>query len=60
MPVSSSHLAQRGELEGLALLEFALGEGPVLVHRPVHDDDLEIAVLTADDQPAGRPHDVCR
>ena len=60
MPVSSSHLPQRGHLEGLPRLELSLGERPVLLHRPVHDDDLKSAALPAHDQSAGRLDHICR
>ena len=30
-----------------------------MLHRPVHDDDLEEPALPADDQPAGRLDHIC-
>jgi hypothetical protein len=30
-----------------------------VLHRPVHDDDLEEPALPADDQPAGRLDHIC-
>ena len=42
-------------LEGLAGLELALGELPVLVHRPVDDRELERSPVPSDDQSACRP-----
>ena len=55
-----AHLAQGGHLGRLPGLELALGERPVLVHRPVHDRDLEGPALPADDQAARRLDDIGR
>jgi hypothetical protein len=50
-------LAHRRLGLGLPLVELPLGERPVVVGRPVHHDDLDAAVATAPDDPAGGPHD---
>ena len=53
-------LAQRRLFEALALLELALGEGPVLVHRAVDQRDLQLAALASDHESAGGLDDLCR
>jgi hypothetical protein len=49
-------LAQRRLRLGLARVELALGERPVVIGRPVDQDDLDPAALaTAPDDPAAGP-----
>src|SRR3984957_5624503 len=53
------HFAQRGHLERLPRLELSLGERPVMLHRPVHDNDLEEPAQTADHEPPSCLDHIC-
>src|SRR4051812_10501439 len=48
-------LANRRRLPRLAAVELALRQRPVVVARPVHDEELEPALAVAVDDAAGRP-----
>ena len=51
------HLAHRAGAQRLAALELALGEGPVVVARPVDEQDLEVPALLPPHQRPGGAHD---
>jgi hypothetical protein len=54
-----SDLAKSGLLEGLTLFEFSLGEGPVLMHRAMHDGNVEASIEASDDEATRRLDDIC-
>ena len=47
-------------LEGLSLFELPLGVRPVLVHRAMHQRDLQLPRLAPDDQTTGGSDNFCR